>query len=70
MYDVPTKKGIALRMKEWYAIVHQLEGIKQRSMEIAQAVPCFVNHTDVEFALGCQECNPFGLPLLTLSSLL
>jgi hypothetical protein len=69
MCDVPTKKGIALRMKEWYAIVRQLEGIKQRSTEIAQAVPCCDNHQNVESALACPECNPFGFPLMTLSSL-
>jgi hypothetical protein len=68
MFDIPTKKGIAMRMKEWYTILRQQGGIKQRSLEIAQAIPCFVNHPDVEYALGCQECNPFGFPILTLSS--
>ena len=69
MYDVPTKKGIALRMKEWYTILRQLGDIKQQSLEIVQAVPCFINHPDVDYTLNCQECNPFRSPLLTLSSL-
>lgn len=51
----PTRKGIALRLSEWDALVAHLDDISK----LIDAKPCFEDHPDLSTRLRCEECSPF-----------
>lgn len=56
----PTKKGIALRLREWDAIVEKFDDITK--LLDKDIMPCFLvedHHLNMEMGFNCPECNPF-----------
>ena len=58
--EVPTKKGIALRINEWDRLVECAEEVKSVAEEL-KATPCFLKAdlTETLVAISCKECYPF-----------
>ena len=56
----PTKKGLALRIYEWDALVAQLGDISK--LVDSDEKPCFerLDHIDPTTRFHCKECNPFN----------
>jgi hypothetical protein len=63
-HPIPTRRGIALRLSEWMALLRHLEDIKLLACELRDVIPCFATHEDVTSELLCQECNPLKLDIL------
>jgi hypothetical protein len=57
----PTKTGIALRIKEWYALRDLLNRIHNDYPTLTTTPTCNErsDHYNQEGAFACQECNPF-----------
>jgi hypothetical protein len=57
----PTKTGIALRIKEWYALRDQLVQIHNDYPTLVTTLTCsdHPDHYNQEGAYACRECNPF-----------
>ena len=57
----PTRRGIALRVKEWDAMRGIIQSIYQSFDSLAKAVPCFegYDYLNQMAALQCMECYPF-----------
>ena len=53
----PTKKGLALRLGEWDALVTHLDDINK--LIDTNLKPCFESHPDPATRMRCEECNPF-----------
>ena len=57
----PTRRGIALRLREWDAMRGIIQSINQSFDSLAKAVPCFegYDHLNQMAPLACMECYPF-----------
>jgi hypothetical protein len=57
---VPTRKGIALKIVEFKALLGALDDINEHIPELADVVPCSErdDHQNQLGALRCPECNP------------
>ena len=57
----PTKKGIALRLREWANMRAIIDSINDDFPTMAGAIPCYMqtDHQDVSTAISCGECFPF-----------
>lgn len=57
----PTKKGIAIRLHEWDKLKNLINQIHVKYPKIAAAQPCSygLDHSNLQGALNCFECNPF-----------
>ena len=55
-----TRKGIALCLNEWEALVSYISDIEKAVPEIMTTVPCVLaeDHMNQEGMLRCRECNP------------
>ena len=60
---IQTKKGIALRLKEWRNLIGHLKTIREEFPELSTATPCHFDsyHNNQEAAFSCMECYPFGV---------
>jgi Transcriptional Coactivator p15 (PC4) len=58
---LPTKTGIALRLREWNELRHANESIRTAYPRLAETTPCFLreDHYGQTGALSCRECYPF-----------
>ena len=59
---IPTKNGISMTMEEWRNFKDKIPDIKDLSMELDNALPCFfqLSHSNQEAMFMCYECNPYG----------
>jgi len=57
----PTRRGIALRLREWDAMRGIIQSKNKSFDSLAKAVPCFegYDHLNQMAALQCMECYPF-----------
>jgi len=57
----PTKKGIALRLREWAEIRRTMKTINRDYPSLASEVPCYMNtdHNNQQGYFECRECQPF-----------
>ena len=57
----PTRRGIALRLREWDAMRGIMQSINQSFDSLAKAAPCFedYDHLNQMAAFQCSECYPF-----------
>ena len=57
----PTKKGIALRLREWDEMKRVVDAINDAFPALATALPCYMegDHANQMSALQCSECYPF-----------
>lgn len=57
----PTKKGVALRIREWVEFLRVVELINDAYPDLGTALPCYMegDHANQMSALQCSECYPF-----------
>jgi hypothetical protein len=56
----PTRRGVALRVKQWEQLKGLFLRLEQLLPEIVDMIPCFLSpdHQNQQGALMCPECNP------------
>lgn len=66
LQEIPSKFGLALRLKEWDQLVKSFWKIEKFWPELQDAKPCTddESHANMYAVVDCKECNPFrvGLP--------
>jgi len=62
MEPKPTRRGIALRIREWEQMPQLIQKINEKNPELGTAFQCYVqdDHNNQMGALECRECHPFG----------
>jgi len=58
----PTRRGIALRLREWEDMKKIIDAINNAYPTLGTALPCYLgnDHMDQLGALRCTECYPFN----------
>ena len=58
----PTRRGIALRLREWEDMKKIIDAINNTYPTLGTALPCYLgdDHVDQLRALQCTECYPFS----------
>ena len=56
------RHGIALRLSEWIALKDAIQQVHLKYPALSTVQPCSTqfNHQNLEGALSCSECQPFG----------
>jgi len=54
----PTRRGVALHLKEWWQLQAMMQLIDASCPELADAVFCATNPDHIPSA--CRECSPYG----------
>ena len=61
MEPKPTRRGIALRIREWEQMPQLVQKINDKNPELGTAFQCYLqdDHNNQMGALECRECHPF-----------